>query len=130
MARPKADQLTARELEIMHVFWDRGEATVGQVREALESAGRQLAYTTVATLVKILADKGFLEQVNHQRPFVYRPRQSYEEVSRSLLGDFLNRVFRGSREQLLVRLMEEKPLSAKERQLLLELLQTRSRRKS
>ncbi len=122
MARPKARQLTQRELEIMHVFWDRGESSVAEIRDALADSGRDLAYTTVATLVKILAQKKFLKQVNRERPFRFVPDRSYEEVSRYLLGDFVRRVFRGSREQLLVRLMEEQPLSAQERRRLEELI--------
>ena len=62
MARPKAKELTERELEVMHVFWDRGESTAADVREALATQGRDLAYTTVATLVRILLDKEFLTQ--------------------------------------------------------------------
>ena len=59
MARPKAKELTERELEIMHVFWDRGDSTAAEVREHLAGDGRNLAYTTVATLVRILDEKGF-----------------------------------------------------------------------
>ncbi len=62
MARPRARELTERELEVMHVFWDRGESTVAKVRDDLTAAGRRLAYTTVATLTRILTEKGFLEQ--------------------------------------------------------------------
>jgi len=122
MARPPAKELTQRELEVMHAFWGRGESTVAQVRDALASAGRELAYTTVATLVRILSEKGFLQQTNAERPFVFRPVRSYEEVSRSLLGDLVDRVFRGSREQLLLRLMEQRKLTAKERAMLESIL--------
>ena len=122
MARPPAKELTERELEVMHVLWNRGESTVTEVRDALAAAGLDRAYTTVATLVRILADKGFLVQTNQERPFSYRPSQSYEEVSMKLLGDVIERVFRGSRELLLVRLMEQRALSAKERALLEEIL--------
>ncbi len=104
MARPPAKELTERELEVMHVFWNRGDSTIAEVRDALAEAGLDRAYTTVATLVRILADKGFLEQTKAERPFGYRPCRSYEDVSRKLLGELLDRVFRGSREQLLVRL--------------------------
>src|SRR6516225_6337124 len=100
MARPPAKELTERELEVMHVFWNRGESTVGEVRDALAQAGLDRAYTTVATLVRILADKGFLVQTTDERPFGYRPSRSFEDVSRKLLGELLDRVFRGSREQL------------------------------
>lgn len=118
MARPKASELTERELDVMHAFWTRGETTVAGAREDLAAAGRDLAYTTVATLVRILCEKGFLEQTTHERPFRFKPKRSYEEVSGRLLGDILRRVFKGSREQLLVRLVEQRKLSAKERALL------------
>jgi predicted transcriptional regulator len=70
-----------------------------------------------------LLEKGFLETVNEQRPFRYRPVRSFEEVSRNLVGDLLDRVFGGSREQLLVNLLgKRKRLSAKERALLEQVL--------
>jgi BlaI family transcriptional regulator, penicillinase repressor len=122
MARPPARELTERELEVMHVFWSWGESTVAQVRDLLAESGLDRAYTTVATLVRILADKQFLIQTNQERPFSYRPSRSHEDVSRKLLGELLDRVFRGSREQLLVRLMEQKALTAKERALLGDIL--------
>ena len=122
MARPSAKELTERELEVMHVFWDRGESSTAEAREALAAAGTELAYTTVATLVGILADKGCLERTHHERPFRYRPARTYEDVARSLLGDVVKRVFRGSREQLLVRLLDRKKLTKRERALLEDVL--------
>jgi BlaI family transcriptional regulator, penicillinase repressor len=122
MARPPAKNLTDRELEVMHVFWRHGEAAAAEVRDRLATAGLDRAYTTVATLVRILHEKGFLLQTNSERPFRYRPARSYEDVSGRLLGDMLQRVFRGSREQLLVRLVEQRRLTAQERALLEEIL--------
>ncbi len=122
MARPRARDLTERELEVMHVFWRHGGATAQEARDRLAAAGPDLAYTTVATLVRILHEKGFLEPANAERPFRYRPARSYEEVSERLLGDVLRRVFHGSREQLLVRLAGRKKLTARERALLEEIL--------
>ncbi|MBN2215933.1 MAG: BlaI/MecI/CopY family transcriptional regulator [Pirellulales bacterium] len=122
MARPPAKELTQRELEIMHVYWAHGELAVAEVRDRLADAGRELAYTTVATLVRILAEKGFLEQTNTERPFRHRPVRSFEDVSGNLLGDMVHRVFRGSREQVLLRLLEERKLTAQERALLENLL--------
>lgn len=127
MARPRAKELTQRELELMHVFWIRGESTVAEVRDELARAGRDLAYTTVATLTRILTEKGFLEQTNDERPFQYRPVRSFEEVSGSLVGDLVERVFRGSREQLLVRLLEQRNLTSKERALLESILREEKR---
>jgi predicted transcriptional regulator len=129
MARPKARPLTERELEVMHAFWrmaaDQPDATAAQVRDELAAAGRDLAYTTVATLVRILCDKGFLEQTNQERPFTYRPLRSFDDVSGSLVGDLVQRLFGGRRDQLLVRLLEDKKLSAKERAVLEEILRER-----
>jgi BlaI family transcriptional regulator, penicillinase repressor len=127
MARPPAKELTERELEVMHVFWTAGQSTTAEVRDRLADAGRDLAYTTVATLVRILTEKGFLKQTNTERPFLYRPARTYEEVSGSILGDLVERVFRGSREQLLVRLVEERRLSAKERAVLEAILREKKR---
>ena len=122
MARPPAKELTDRELEIMQVFWKSGEITAMDVRDQLAASGLDRAYTTVATLVRILTEKGFLRQTTDERPFRYEAARSYEEVSGRLLTDLVRRVFRGSREQLLVRLMEQKKLSAKERAALDEIL--------
>lgn len=118
MARPRAKELTERELEVMHVFWKQDEATVAEIRGELASSGRDLAYTTVATLVRILTEKQFLEQANFERPFRYRTARSFEDVSGRLLGDLVKKVFGGSREQLLIRLMDQKKLTAKERAVL------------
>lgn len=137
MARPKARELTDRELEVMHAVWDlaghdaaNGQSTAGpddgitvaDVRDELARRGRDLAYTTVATLLRILGEKGFVTQTNAERPFRYVPARSYEEVSGSLLGDLVERVFGGSREQLLVRLVEDRRLTKQERAVLQDIL--------
>ncbi len=122
MARPKAKELTGRELELMHLFWSIGPATATEIRDKLAASGRDLAYTTVATLIRILCDKEFLEQLPGERPFQYRPLRSFDEVSRTLLGDLVERVFGGSREQLLLRLIDEQKLSVKERRALERIL--------
>ena len=119
MARPRVKELTQRELEIMHVFWRHGEQSAAGVREQLAGAGGpDLAYTTVATLVRILVDKGYLRQTNDQRPFVYRPLRSFRDVSKRILGDVVNRVFHGSRKELLLQLMEDEELTSAEREIL------------
>ena len=122
MGRPKAKELTERELEIMHIFWESGEMSAVDVRDRLAEQGNDLAYTTVATLVRILLEKEFLTQVNDQRPFRYQPAKSFEDVSGRILGDLVQRVFQGSREQLLVRLLGQKKLTAKERDAVEKLL--------
>jgi predicted transcriptional regulator len=122
MARPSAKELTERELQIMHQFWKLGETTVADVRESLAVAGLELAQTTVGTLVRILVEKGFLEQTAADRPARYKPIRSFEEVSRSLVGEMLDRVFLGSREGLLQCLFGGAALSAKDRKRMLDML--------
>ncbi len=85
----------------MRVFWDRPDATAAEARDALSALGPDLAYVTVANLVRGLHDKGILTQLNTERPFRYRSVRSFEDVSSSLLSDLLDRVFGGSRELLL-----------------------------
>jgi predicted transcriptional regulator len=122
MARPPAKDLTDRELEVMHTFWKHGELTAAEARDHLAAAGLDRAYPTVANLVRILSDKAFLRQTSDERPFRYAPVRSYEDVSGRLLGDVLRRVFGGSREQLLVRLVGQRKLTARERSVLEDLL--------
>lgn len=131
MARPRAKELTERELEVMQAVWaavpepdsaDSRSLTIAEIRDALSESGRDLAYTTVATLVRILDEKGFLAQTNDERPFTYRPARSFQEVSGSLLGDLVQRVFGGSREALLMRLVEQRQLSQKERKAIEQIL--------
>ena len=118
MARPAAKDLTERELEVMHVFWRYGEQTANEARDRLATAGTDLTYPTVANLVRALHEKGFVTPTNAERPFRYRPSRSYEDVSGRLLGEVIHRVFGGSREDLLVRLVGQRKLSPRERTVL------------
>lgn len=122
MARSLDPQLTQRELDVMHVYWRHGELTAQQARDLLEKAGVDLAYVTVANLVRILVEKECLIATTTERPFAYRPQRSFEDVSRSLVGDLVKRVFRGSREQLLVQLLGQKRLTDRERTVLEDIL--------
>ncbi|WP_165227206.1 BlaI/MecI/CopY family transcriptional regulator [Aquisphaera insulae] len=122
MARPRARDLTERELEVMHVFWGMEEMTAAEARDRLAAAGLDRSYPTIANLVRALEEKGFLSQVNEDRPFVYRAARSHEEVSGRLLGDLIERVFRGSRADLLYRLVEQRKLTKEERRVLEKIL--------
>lgn len=122
MVRPAAKELTERELEVMHVFWKRGELTASDARDHLAEQGIDRAYVTVANLVRLLVEKGYLQQINDERPFQYRPVREFPEVSRSLVRELMERVFHGSREELLVQVLGQKKLTAKERAVLLQIL--------
>ena len=128
MARPKTKELTERELEVMHALWDRGEGTIADLRADLQESGRELAYTTVATLVKILHEKKFIEQTNDERPFRFRPVRSFDDVSKNIVGDLVDRVFGGAREQLLMLLFDQGKLTDNERQVLEQILGEQEKR--
>ena len=124
MSRPAEKDLTKRELEVLQVFWDGGEMTAIDARSQLEAIGTNLAYVTVANLVRILVEKGYLRATNHERPFSYLPIRSREEVSRSFVGDLIDRVFGGSRENMLLHLLGgNRRLTAAERKLLQSILE-------
>ena len=127
MGRPPARELTERELEVMQAFWKHGEATAAELRDLLAAEGLDRAYPTIANLVRLLYEKGLLEPTNSQRPFRYRAVRSFEEVSSKLVRDLLERVFGGSREQLFVRLLEHKKLTASERRVLKRILKEQDR---
>jgi BlaI family penicillinase repressor len=111
--RPAHPTLTPHELEIMKLVWDREEATVRAVYEALR-ARRRIAYTTVMTMMNVLERKGHLRKRAEGRSFVYRPARPRRQVLRAMVRDFLDRVFGGSAQPLLVHLLEEKQLSERD----------------
>ncbi len=119
----KRIKLTERELSIMHVFWEREETTIADVHEELNRQGNELAYTSVATIVRILEEKGILEITRAKRPFHYRALFNFQDVSRNLVDDLVDRVFGGSRRRLLVLLVEDEKLSRKEIAALKKLLE-------
>jgi BlaI family penicillinase repressor len=124
MNRPVAKELTERELELMHVFWQGAEMTAADAREKLAASGVDRAYVTVANLVRILVGKNFLRATNDARPFSYEALRSFDDVSGSLIVDVMKRVFGGSREKMLAQLLGGKRrLTAAERRLLEQVLE-------
>jgi predicted transcriptional regulator len=111
--RSPSKTLTGQELEIMKIVWERRTATVRDVYEALLER-RRVAYTTVMTMMKILERKGYLSRKQVERAYVYRPAQPKNSVIRVMVRDFVNRVFNGSAEPLLVHLIEDRHLTADE----------------
>ncbi len=94
----------------MKVIWRLENATVRQVYEALLEK-RRIAYTTVMTMMNILEQKGYLKKHQQDRAYVYRPSQPQKQVIRSMVREFVDRVFNGSAEPLLVHLVEGEHLT-------------------
>lgn len=119
--------LTERELSIMHVFWEMGQATIADAHETLKEQGDDLAYTSVATIVRILEEKGVLEITRDKRPFLYRPLYDFRQMSKTIVDDIIDRLFDGSRSKLLVQLVEDEALSKKEVAAIKKLLEERKK---
>jgi BlaI family penicillinase repressor len=119
--RPKSETLTGQELEIMKVIWPRGQATVREVYDDLR-AHRSIAYTSVQTMMNVLETKGHLKRQPGTKASVYAPVRPQKLVVKSMVREFVNRVFDGSARQLLVHLLNENGLTDRERRDLQKLL--------
>jgi predicted transcriptional regulator len=103
--------LFERELEAMQVLWERGPATVAEVRDALPDV---MAYTTVLTVLRRLEDKGFVSHVEEGRAHRYHPLVQPEEVRESALERLTRKMFGGSPERLLTHMVSHRKFSRQE----------------
>jgi BlaI family penicillinase repressor len=119
--------LTERELDIMSVLWDLGEATVTEVRDRVDP---DLAYTSISTMVRTLETKGF---VKHRRgegkTHVYYPTIDPETAGESALGRVLDKIYGGSPLKLLAHLVEHRRMSSSEIERMRDLLKKRGKKK-
>ena len=120
MARRKTEQLTPLELEIMHVLWETGPANVQSVQQNL---ARELAYTTVQTMLNILHRKGKVKRTLKDRAYFYKPAVSRSQVVGQHVSDIVDRVFGGSAESLVMSLVETKHLTPRKLARLQKLLE-------
>lgn len=105
----------------MKVVWQKDEATVRDVHEAL-SESRPIAYTTVMTMMRILQEKGYLVRATGERAHVYRPAKPQQQVIGGMVRDFLDRVFDGASDALLVHLARDNKLTPKQRRIVRQLI--------
>ena len=120
MARRKTEQLTPLELEIMHVLWATGPVNVQTVQQHLE---RELAYTTVQTMLNILHRKGKVKRTLKDRAYFYKPVVSRSQVVGQYMSDIVDRLFGGSAESLVMSLVETKHLTPRKLARLQKLLE-------
>ncbi|MGH7477097.1 MAG: BlaI/MecI/CopY family transcriptional regulator [Longimicrobiales bacterium] len=99
---------TERELDVMAVLWELGEATVAEVQERLPDA---LAYTTVLTVLRTLEEKGHVGHREVGRAYRYTPRVGREAAGRSALKRLVGTIFGGSPELLLTQLVSDRRLT-------------------
>ncbi|RUL88923.1 BlaI/MecI/CopY family transcriptional regulator [Tautonia sociabilis] len=111
----KVQMVTDRELEILKVLWAKGSASVREVQEELVRDSGPVAYSTVQTLLNIMEEKkGLVRHVVEGRTFIYSPKKSPERTIRELTRRFVDRVFDGALDRMLVALLDSKPPSAEE----------------
>jgi len=120
--RPKSTTLTPQELEIMKLVWARDSATVRDVYEALLQR-RKIAYTSVMTTMKILESKGYLKKSRQDRAFVYHPAHPKDKVIAKMIREFVDRVFNGSAEPLLVHLVKDRHIRERDWEKILRMIE-------
>jgi predicted transcriptional regulator len=121
MATP-TKTLTPQELAIMKVVWRLDKATVREVYEAIRER-RTIAYTTIMTMMRVLEDKGFLEKQLVDRAHVYTPAKPRQQVMGAMVRDFVDRVFDGASDNLLLHLATDNRLTEKQRRIVEKVIQ-------
>jgi len=108
MPRKKSERLTPLELEIMQVLWESGPANVQTVQRELK---RELAYTTVQTMLSVLHRKNKVTRTLKDKAYIYRPAVSRSQVTGHAVSDLIDRLFGGSAEGLVMNLLEARHLT-------------------
>jgi BlaI family penicillinase repressor len=108
MTKTKIEHLTRLELEVMNVLWETGAANVQTVQQQLK---RELAYTTVQTMLNILHRKEKVKRTLIDRAYFYKPVVSRDQVVSHTVSDMVDRLFGGSAESLVMSLVEAKHLT-------------------
>lgn len=116
--------LTETELELMNILWTNGEGTVNDALEALPK-GRDLAYTSVSTILRILEQKGVLKARKDGRSHIYTPTVSKEDYESKAVGHLVQKVFDGTPSALVRRLIDSNDLSESELKELKKVLSAR-----
>jgi len=106
MARPRHKNPTPAELEILQIIWEHGPCTVREVMNWLSSK-RPRAYTSVMSLMNVMADKGMLKQKARGKAFVYSEKVSRDKTQSRMLSDLINRAFDGSASALVTHLLQQ-----------------------
>lgn len=112
MPRPQPPQPTAAELEILQVLWARGPSTVRDVHEALPI--RDVRYTTVLKTMQVMHDKGLLDRDESERSHVYTAKLKQAATQRQLVREFMERVFDGATEQLVLHALSAREVTHEE----------------
>jgi BlaI family transcriptional regulator, penicillinase repressor len=111
----KVQMVTDRELEILKVLWAHGKASVREVQEDLNKTSGPVAYSTVQTLLNIMEEKkNLVRHTVEGRTFIYAPKKTPDRTIRDLTRRFVDRVFDGALDRVMVALLDSKSPSTAE----------------
>ena len=127
MARPASEHPTELELAILKILWRQAPQTVEQVRDLLARDGRELAHSSVITIMNIMVRKELLAREKQGRAFEFTPLVAEADVGQGMLADLVDRVFDGSATAVLLNLLEAKDVNAEELRELRRLLQRKEK---
>ena len=125
MARPAAEQPTELELRILKILWEKSPQLVRDIRDELAKLGRDIAHTSVITTLNTMVKKRIVIRKREGNAFLFSPRITREQVSRSVLGDIVNRVFDGSAKAVLLGVFEQNDIDRGELKELRKLIDQR-----
>ena len=128
MARPPSDQPTDGELEILRVLWAAGPSSLSAVRETLR-AHREVATTTVATMLRLMSDKRLVKRTGSGRGAEWSAVVSQEKTERRIVDRLVDRVFDGAADRLVAHLVEGGALSGAQLAELRTLINDKTKRK-
>ncbi|QDT33038.1 BlaI/MecI/CopY family transcriptional regulator [Thalassoglobus polymorphus] len=114
MSRPSSVNPTPGELEVLKILWSCGECSSRDVQESLNEDGKERAYTSVASLMNVMVDKGLLKRKQQGRAFLYSAKAAKRRTLSELLSDLVGRAFEGSASQLVAHLVESGKLTQEE----------------
>jgi BlaI family transcriptional regulator, penicillinase repressor len=120
--KKKSERLTPLETEIMNVLWEISPATVQTVQQRLR---RELAYTTVQTMLNVLVRKKKARRTLKDRAYYYRPAVKRDQVAGSAVKDLIDRLFGGSAESLVMSLVESRQLTPEKLERLQRMIEAR-----
>lgn len=125
MARPVAEQPTELELQFLKILWEKSPQPVREIRDALAEAGRDIAHTSVITTLNTMVKKRILTRRKVGKAFLFSPRLTRDDVSQSVLGDVVNRVFDGSAKAVVLGIFEHNDINQNELKELRKLIDER-----
>ena len=121
MPRPRSAALTDAEAPVMAVLWQRGDATVADVVDALKKE-RAVSYSTVQTILRILETKGYVSHEKVARAFIYKPVVDERQAQRRAIGHLVRRLFNGSPSLLVLNVLEDEHIDPNELQRVKQLI--------